>query len=1808
MKIIPFIIISITIIIIVLSYRLKKNKLIKRWPITILRFFLPIISIGLFGQIFLFLTTLFVCEDGYMHMSKDVECRKGDLFFYHSIFVYVAIVFHVLIAFLTNSLYYKSLFCLTKSDVLQKTNSFSDLSLLLTKILINVLFIFDGHNKAGRWTILFFLMLITGSNLYIQLLFKTKLNLTLLLLNIIFSWLIFIGFYILFIGNLFQFLGFNGGIYLYFILVICTFFFILFYKNNEINFNLLNYKTINNANEYIYYILQYYRLIANKNNSRSYYTLLKSYIETNEESCSIIDCPLKLYMEKLKKGEDCEYLLYQYLDILYKYALSKFNHNIMIKINYAMFLMVRMNNAKQSIIVLNSINENTISFVRNYIKYLCTKIINKYISKENDYYINMNHKNKINRIKEYIAKVTKFYYDFWQLLYESKFQHSDNFTKLYEIGSKIMIFTNKIDDMYKLLIKEKSNNIEIYKLYSNFIENILKDEEKYQKIQNIKSSIFSDCFEIYENNYTNFSMEFFRQNDLTKYLLISANKNNVGTILDCSLGASAIFGYEKNELIGQHLNILLPDIIHKRHQEHLFNQAKNNNLVLVETQFLQKQYKPILIEGNFYGNLKSKFIKSFKIKIYFLKTEKNNLGFIVEILQDVPYMAELIKNRIINSNVDSRCCVLTNDNFIITSFTSNSVEKLGLSYKYIKSNNSIFPHIKELYDDYLSNINEIQKKENLHAETNYGLITSEDNIKINISSEIKKKIRDELINKKYNTKCQITWKINESNNNFEENYSKVSQSGFSFNFNKKKNEKNEKKLEVELLMEIKKCSIAKHLIGYYFYFSKLPSSESQTQNFFGYFKDPNNVEKEKDLKLMKYKVIIKPVQKDMSCSYINKLENQTKCPLPAFNSVIIKERTQKEEVPVAGELVVEDDFLPKTQVNFCFDINTMTYNIEKNYKKCDFIKSSLHREALTKIKEYKNYLKSLKKKKKKYEKLDSEEEEEETSESNEESNSSEIENESSKANSKGNSKIEKEKEEITTNDEPIYKTLSAKHKRESKIGIITTPSRKSSTIRAMKEIKNNRIKLIIQDDDGEKYNSNIPKKMQIKSNEDNYYKVNLNKIHYLIFDFNKDTILEEKNKTNSKIESILNSIKKNDIINKDEEYPSIALNISKEEKKKKKANNKILNDNNNANSQVNEGKSLLRKLKDAINSKNEEKSIRVLKIYSLVFSLTFIIIASAIIIINFNFYDELKGLLTTYKNIIFIKYCQTLSIYYVREQTLLNFNISNLGGAGIYTNIPAKDRNKYNNFIRSKLNEYLIETQDCLMQILSSSFSFSGYTLNNLTKSILVSQNFPFYLGEIRSDIISNLIQYNAALFNLASSFTPLTPLHPDMYNFMHNSFNIFYDAIVLTKDRYQIEFKKQKNHTLKLFIISIAVLLLLLIFVCFLMIISFISAVKTRTNYMKVFYGINIDLIRNLMANCEKLLETLQKNINKNNEEDIDSESIEKKSIAKNNNLDNNFRNKVLSNNSNQEKKVIISFNNKIYMICYIIFMTIISIFFPYNFYGLYDLCNKASNYANFFSDLNSFHSNIIDLFNAYRELLFNNKSIIQNMTASSYLNYKIAFSYEHLTREIDIIESFLAKNMNDVLVALFVRELCSFYLTDYFDSKEECNTKYSDLLKFPFEIFSTNFLQNLRSTINIVEYKFKSERILGNLESYEIDEWKTWEPISSKNETFRLDLFNNETLHAKFNIMFVNIILPYLDETRKIVINNLKIDGDKYNFILNFCLIIIFIVLIYLFYLFPMIRYLSNYIYKTKKMLLIIPMKIIATQGNIKSLFNIT
>ena len=105
----------------------------------------------------------------------------------------------------------------------------------------------------------------------------------------------------------------------------------------------------------------------------------------------------------------------------------------------------------------------------------------------------------------------------------------------------------------------------------------------------------------------------------------------------------------------------------------------------------------------------------------------------------------------------------------------------------------------------------------------------------------------------------------------------------------------------------------------------------------------------------------------------------------------------------------------------------------------------------------------------------------------------------------------------------------------------------------------------------------------------------------------------------------------------------------------------------------------------------------------------------------------------------------------------------------------------------------------------------------------------------------------------------------------------------------------------------------------------------------------------------------------------------------------------------------------------------------------------------------------------------------------------------------------------------------------------------------------------------------------------------------------TFKLDLFNNKTLHSDINIIYINIFLPYIDGKRKIIINNLSLEGHEYSFIIFFCIFFSLMFLLFFFCFLSIIRFLNNSIYKTKKLLLLIPMKILASQGNIKSLLKL-
>jgi len=1871
MSILCLLIYFIFILILVMSYRIK-NKLPRlNFIISFLRFILPIMSFGFFGQIFLLLTTFFDCQNGNSYVSAKLKCRTGNWFTYFFPFIVLAIILHISIALLTNLLYFKSIFIPSTSDILQKTSSIPDISLIIAKIGIILTFIFDNSDEREHWAMLFFLMLFSGINAYANIFYNHRLNRLIFLLNIIFSLISFVGFFILFIGKVFKSLGYDGSIFLYFIIIIIIFLFVFLYKNKDFDFVLIDYRNLNNPEEYANYIIKYFKMIMYKDNSRNYSSILKSYISTIEETCTLVECPLKEYLKSLEEGNDSKYLLLKYLEKIFKYGISKFKNEPMLKNSYSMFLLIQMNHKKQAMIELKTISDEQISFIRRYSIYRCQKLIEKWSDHNNSYYFH--YRMDANEFKELILKTTTLYYKFWSLLYGSKFQHSDNFKKLFKIGNEIMELDKKIDDLYQVLIKTKTNNIEIYKLYNEFIGNILKNEVKINKIQSNKNSIFSETFENEEKNYTNFNIGFLKENDAVRYILISGSKKNLGTILDCSISASMVFGYTKGEIIGKHLNTFIPEIFHWKHNVILSTQSNINNFKLFDDIYQKKEYNPIFVEGFFFGVFKSKFIKNLKLKVYFIKTEENIVTFVIEVLKDIPYMAELVKDRNMPyCNIDERCCILTDENFLIHSFTANSVEQLGISYRNIKSKNSIIPYIKQLYEDYLNSINDINTNINNHSNSKNEMISvessrlSERKINSKVSYEVKQKIKNDLINKKYGKKCQITWYLNkkiitnknkvknEENTEINGKCSRISHRGSSYNFAQNKLP-NEKRYEKEVLMEVRKAILDNRLLGYYFLFSKLNNSESKNFMMYNSLNNQNENEKGEELnKLIKYKVIFKTPQK---APFINDEQSKknNKVSSTAINAVntndiskddgknlstISKEGKINENSNIsfvdnnksslysdmelnvqkdhkfssaigisdnsAEEIIVDENFVPKSRINFNFDLDNMCYNIEKDTYKSNELKSNLQKIAIAKIKEFHEYLKSIKKNKILDLSKSNDSENEYSSNSEEDEEDEEEEDESL-----SKSSIHKNKKD----DINIQKSITLKNRASSQMEKIPPMLGKSSTLRPIMEAKDDNNDKIKKDIIKITNNNNLQaiKKAQGKEMVNNYYKVNLSNIHFMIFDFNKDMIVEgDKNEIIFKIDSIINSSKnKNNIINigKDERYPFISYKNTKEEKKNKNKNkveeqNKLLN--NNINSVINEEKSFERKINDSINDKKEEEEIKILKRYSYISFIVLILFAGLILYLNIYYFKEIIYILQIIKNIVNIKYTNSFGLYYIRELTLVNYNTREINSN--YTEFPAKNKTAYIYLIRSKLMGLFLESQNCIKQILSSDFSPSKETKTNLTETIIsakyiLNNNY----GSIDSNILSILIQYNTALYNLASSYVPIEENHPDLYNFMHNGFNNYGIAMHILIEKFNKELNNQKKIILIIIILCLIIFLIFFVLFSILMTLSYISSAKRRINYMQVFYDINIDSIKTLMSNCELLMEKLKKNNGKKEEEELDESAEGNKSIKKNQQMEISSRNVPMINNHDNKNNTSLSKSSKVFIFFYLLFMAILYCFFPYTCITLYNISNKSIIYSNFFSKLNEFHSNIVDFFNTYREFLFNNQSKIRDMLPFDCLVISEAKTYDSITDDQKFIADFLNKylDFDDTIVNLISKDLCSFTMTDYFESHEQCCKKFGNLLDYDFTVFFTLFVQNIRNLKNIVKYWHVDRNIYGNLTVYDVESWKSSKPDG--NGYFRLKLFNEEVIHSEVNLMFINIILPYIDENRREILKRLTLEKLGSYFIIYFSLFIICVILLYFFYLLPKIRFLTNFIYKTKNMLSLIPMTILASQSNIKSLLKL-
>ena len=1778
-----------------MAYKVKRRKTKYLWKfiIIILRLLLPIFSYSFFGQIFSFLTSVFYCRKEESYESPYLHCLEGLWIYSLTPAAIIAMIFQIMIGFITNSLYYIPIFDKRKMDYLKKSDSLPDIIFMFTKTIIILLFISDKGLEKEHWAMISFLTFVTGINTYFTFKYQNRYNKDLNLLNNIFSLITFLGYGTLFFGKIFRKLEFDGLLYLFIFDIVIIFIFNIFYYKKKITFINIDYKNINNSNDFLKYIFKYYMIIKD-NNKRSSSMLLKSLIIKLEEKCFDPDCPLKKYIECLNKGIEHEYFLLQYCDNIFKFGIAKFNDNIELKSNYSVFLIVDMNNKKKAKLILKSIQNKILSFQMNYNIFRCEELINSCRIKEtNDNFIIINYDNNFYELKKLITKVTLLRSEFLSLILGNKTQKVDNFKKIYSLGSKIKKMNAKIEDISKELITAKANNIEIINLYSEFVEKILEDEEKYKECMKIKKLIFSNIENMAESSFMKYDVEFIKNKNICPYLIVSADLKNLGIIKDCSISFGKILSYQKNELIGKNINILIPEIFRKKHNIMLVEHSKKNKLKLYED--LSKNIiSPEFLEIDTYAVAKTKFLIPLKFNIYFIKNEENELIYIVEVFKKIPLIND-------QDNNELKCCVLTDENMLIQTFTSNCIFYLGLNYNHINANHEIINNIKQFQEDYLIDINATHLSKSCSMKES-SIITHKRMKKTLMSTSIVKSIKLEILNKNFSKKSKITWQIEEEEENdldkYKQKYLRKMSSqrdvfGTGFDLYESPEEK-------ELNMEIKKIFLQKELIGYYFYFSKIIEKKRKLTK---YDRDRHLSFKKTDIRKR-----IATSGKNM-----NKLHLTQRIDGPIFSEKpeIKRKKKRKGSLDKSGQKVkfeeveyekncdeqdergdfVSKDYIPRNPYNFSFSLHHNYYEMSTKINSNKILNESLNKEVQTKIKKFQFAKNSLIYRKKNLS-LSNINSKTGDSESNDYLSSSYVSQEDSS---------------FLSNDEPTN----------------LKKTRKSS--KNIQLIKNE----IINE---EKENEIFEEEEEIteKKNLYDYYKVNLDKIKLLKFDFYKEIFAEEtdSNEKESKMELMLSNVKdtvknvKNDSMT-EEKYLSFITGKNKNEiLSPRKKENKIVQKEN----LINEEKILENKIKSAINKKSDETPIKRLKIISFIYFIIMIILFLVFYYYYTTSYDIIKGILNLVKNTIKMKYCDRMSVFYVGESTLLNFNADKIKG-GIFSNFPANVNNKkgYIDLMREKIKEGFYENEIALQGLLSSKIQLTKNTTKYLTETVLYTD---YILNDgsieiLTGDIFNTLMQYNGAFYNLATSPFDLEQNHTDILNFLHNSFNDYARGMNILIELYFYELECQAKYIKLIFIIIIVIFLIIYIIVYILVIYYFIATSRKRASYIGVLYGIEERVLKGFIINCEnfykKMIKSEMKVINEEQgeEEDLKDSQDDNKSYIKKQKVK---RKSIFIAKDRREKTGEIKIKNKLpdnifgFMKNFGILLLMTFAFYIFNTVYFINLEENAILISKYFYKVQDFHSKMIDIFIAFRQYIFDDSIIIYNMLPFDYLEQTEQGSYETLSDDVEFINKFIQEYLSDdhEVHAMLEKSYCSYNFTDKFSSLEECQNALGQILNYDFSLISSYFIEELRINKFLVKYLLSTGTIRGGLNDYDQDLWlkdpnipKIWENYTGEN-IFRLDLYNNDTTHAHLDLVFVNIILPYIEINRKYILPNLSIDNKEIYLNLTSVLYGIILFIIFFVFLLLKVRFINKHIYKTKNMLTLIPINILASQKNMKQLLN--
>ena len=1871
-----------------IAFNIKKNIINNKIFVFIVKEVIPIISINFFGQVFNGLLSVSICEKKF--------CFDNYLFYIEKILVLISIIFLILITSFVTSIYYIPIFFKGNNN-LKKVSSIPDQIFFVNKALIIIIFYIENilkkkNDSINQWIILIIIVSITCINSYFSFLYKNLENENIQMINNIMSLELFWGFFSLLLGKIFKFINFSGTSYLFIIGTILIFIYNFFYKNKLHKEYWDNSIHLYTNQERLNYFLKFIYIIEKRNISREDRVILNTLIERIEISCMDSNCKLKQYLSQLKKGIDSSILLYDYVNIIFKDMISQNKNDITSIIYYIIFLLLKLNRIKQAQILLIKLEDRQLILFQDLFNiYRAKKAIEELSINPKDEENNINYNNMINlaQYKKYkkefkfmLYRVSSLYSSFWTLLLNSHNYQNESIEKLNNFGKEIKNLTPKVDELFNI-INDFLNDTKIIKLYISFIKNVLVDKKLYQKYIKCLKNVSSESRLLNnDEDLSNFDLNRLNETDEFIWLLVSAREKSLGKIINLSVNICPIIGYRKHEIIGKHINYLIPNIFQKQHDNLLRKIYSDAKFHFHENLSKKMEYKPEIYTKFVYCKTKSKLLIPFPFKACFIQTEEGEQVFLMNIVKNKCF--PFLKN--INGD-HPLCCVLTDNHFFIQTFTPNAFEYLGLNTKDIDSNLNITECISQFGFELLTNNDSNEKSMEINDIFNYSSNTNLDNNQSFYNSNTvksEKRLKRELTKNRYSLPQLISWKydhqLKDTNNN-KIIITKLSSEKFKI--------KKKKSMEKKLFLQIKETKINGVAVGYKFLFKKMGLQKEPTQNKKSLLQTDvwdselsdlnadgntiNNIINSPTLKLRSnikdpIKKIDNPLLFSKSDRQINNIMRKTHSLDKTFSKYNIN-------API-NELKISANFVPYCSSNLTFDLESMSYQYDSKKKGNNNLISILWQEAKEKVSTIKSLnntsknLQSILEKKKSNSKEDLNSSSNLSCSSSESSSSyysSSLDNLSiSHKNSEYEYEPEPKPEPEPEQEQVAYSEPEPKHYHSFMIQfkhksptLLNIPKSKNMTTKSHFDKK----KSIKDQPLYEKISNKMKEKNNINFNfYFKYYEVKINNIRFLKYDFYKETIVEElypdkKDQMTKIIKDIKSSLDK--LEHKDENYPSINFEHFVQNKKRNKKDSLIQKNESTKKLSINKinfkkAKQMTEnriekenKIYDSLNKKDKQHSIK----YFTMISIICLLILYAICGINlFFFIEKVTKDITNIRLICEsteLKFYFNSAIYFIRELTLINMkNITEID-SGVYMGFPSHNKTDYIKKLNLKVLEIYSSIHSLNELIISTEFSISknsSYYFKDKEYIIERMKN-DFELDYFRTDLRNGLISLDAYLYNLAELSSNIEQSHEDVYPFIHNALNdigqLLNIQIVLYMNELELNWKKNIKTILIIHSIILIVLILILIIISK----AYFSVLKNKANYFYIFYGIKFEVIQTLINDCEYFLQQFKEkqSILHDNSEEINTENSDKESsfieqkpqkfqsiISEKND---SYYNKISSHNGkkapidkliknqrkNIENKKIINykFNINSFIICFLLFLFIFFSLLIIVIENYYSFIKLISEYSIYNYNLQRFHNNLIEIFNGYREFLFDQNTLINGTLSNDYINNKLNEIY-FLKFDENIIFNKYRNKIQDIYESyneFNSQTLCSRINYDYFFSEEECNLHMKGITTYEISVVYTTITEEIRINKNLINQLLSNNAVFGNLTLYGSKYWIQDRIINDlKNANYspsfyRLYLFNNDSFHKDLNILFINSLYPYIEEERKI--NNDSINGiiknKEMSYITYYVCFLVLITLLFLILWVPMIRNMNIIIYTTKKMLSIIPIHILASQKNIQTLLNI-